>query len=79
MWMNQAADPPGLPGFDFEKVKLGIFACFRLLSKQNRLTMTRNAVWALSNLCRGKNPPPDFAKVRIIWKEIYCEVVVVYK
>lgn len=25
--------------------------------------MMRNAVWALSNLCRGKNPPPDFAKV----------------
>ncbi|XP_033865758.2 importin subunit alpha-5 isoform X3 [Acipenser ruthenus] len=35
----------------------------QLLSKQNRLTMMRNAVWALSNLCRGKNPPPDFAKV----------------
>lgn len=25
--------------------------------------MIRNAVWALSNLCRGKNPPPDFSKV----------------
>uniref|UniRef100_A0AAR2KEC9 Importin subunit alpha n=1 Tax=Pygocentrus nattereri TaxID=42514 RepID=A0AAR2KEC9_PYGNA len=34
-----------------------------LLAKQNRLTMMRNAVWALSNLCRGKNPPPDFSKV----------------
>ncbi|KAL1505507.1 hypothetical protein ABEB36_005057 [Hypothenemus hampei] len=35
----------------------------QLLGKANRLTMMRNAVWALSNLCRGKNPPPDFAKV----------------
>uniref|UniRef100_A0A665VJV5 Karyopherin alpha 1 (importin alpha 5) n=1 Tax=Echeneis naucrates TaxID=173247 RepID=A0A665VJV5_ECHNA len=35
----------------------------QLLAKQNRLTMMRNAVWALSNLCRGKNPPPDFNKV----------------
>uniref|UniRef100_A0A8C2F0H4 Importin subunit alpha n=1 Tax=Cyprinus carpio TaxID=7962 RepID=A0A8C2F0H4_CYPCA len=40
-----------------------IYSYARLLAKQNRLTMMRNAVWALSNLCRGKNPPPDFAKV----------------
>lgn len=35
----------------------------RLLGKATRLTMIRNAVWALSNLCRGKNPPPDFTKI----------------
>uniref|UniRef100_A0A8B9KWN0 Importin subunit alpha n=1 Tax=Astyanax mexicanus TaxID=7994 RepID=A0A8B9KWN0_ASTMX len=34
-----------------------------LLTKSTRLTMTRNAVWALSNLCRGKSPPPEFEKV----------------
>lgn len=25
--------------------------------------MTRNGVWALSNICRGKNPPPEFSMV----------------
>ncbi|XP_046667243.1 importin subunit alpha-7 [Homalodisca vitripennis] len=35
----------------------------QLLSKGPRLTMIRNAVWALSNLCRGKTPPPNFASV----------------
>jgi len=34
-----------------------------LLAVTNKLSTVRNIVWALSNLCRGKNPPPDFAKV----------------
>lgn len=34
-----------------------------LSSNKDRITLTRNAVWALSNLCRGKNPPADFSKV----------------
>lgn len=32
-------------------------------SEQN-VTLTRNAVWTLSNLCRGKQPPADFNKVK---------------
>jgi len=43
---------------------------YRLLQKSSRMSMIRNAIWCLSNLCRGKNPPPDFSKV---WSSFHRE------
>nr|CAB3260069.1 importin subunit alpha-7 [Phallusia mammillata] len=34
-----------------------------LAKNSSRLSMLRNVVWAISNVCRGKNPPPNFQKV----------------
>ena len=47
-----------------------------LLTKSNRLSMCRNAVWALSNLCRGKNPPPDFLKVGVLLVSASCDLLI---
>ncbi|XP_050298012.1 importin subunit alpha-1 [Anthonomus grandis grandis] len=36
----------------------------RLIKPDTSVSLLRNAVWAISNLCRNKNPCPDFEKVK---------------
>uniref|UniRef100_H2XPB4 Importin subunit alpha n=2 Tax=Ciona intestinalis TaxID=7719 RepID=H2XPB4_CIOIN len=59
-------------------IECGIVAPLLVLAQtSNRLSMLRNVVWAISNVCRGKNPPPNFKKVspclpvlaRLLFKE----------
>ncbi|CAI9109254.1 OLC1v1009041C1 [Oldenlandia corymbosa var. corymbosa] len=59
-----AADSPNSRDFVLAHGALpGLLAQF---NKKSTLSMLRNVTWALSNLCRGNQPPPDFEQIKSV-------------
>jgi importin subunit alpha-1 len=55
---NIAGDSPACRDFVLQQGALR--PLLNLLTENLKLSMMRNATWTLSNLCRGKQPQPDW-------------------